>query len=70
MENSYVRISKPKQIIERQIWNIKSTCPDAVIVQELFTRTRIDRKEWQKLIKIVKEGASSLTASAEWVEML
>ena len=56
MENSYVRISKPKQIIERQIWNIKSTCPDAVIVQELFTRTRIDRKEWQKLIKIVKEG--------------
>ena len=56
MENSYVRISKPKQIIERQIWSIKSTCPDAVIVQELFTRTRIDRKEWQKLIKIVKEG--------------
>lgn len=56
MEYGYARISKPKQSIERQIRNIKAAYPDAVIVQEIFTRTRIDRKEWQKLIKIVKEG--------------
>ena len=56
MEYGYARISKPKQSIERQIRNIKAVYPDAIIVPEIFTRTRIDRKEWQKLMKIVKEG--------------
>ena len=47
MRYGYCRISKPKQSIERQIRNIKALYPDAVIVQEVFTRTRLDRKEWQ-----------------------
>lgn len=56
MEYGYARISTPKQSIDRQIRNIKAAYPNAVIVQEVFTRTRIDRKEWQKLVKTVKEG--------------
>jgi len=52
----YCRISKAKQAIERQIRNIKAEYPTAYIVQEIFTRTRMDRKEWQKLIKIIKPG--------------
>ena len=52
----YCRISKPKQVIERQIRNIKAAYPNAVIIQEIFTRTRMDRKEWMKLMKIIKPG--------------
>lgn len=52
----YCRISKAKQSIERQIRNIKAAYPEAVIIQEVFTRTRIDRKEWQKLFSKVKHG--------------
>ena len=52
----YCRISKAKQSIERQIRNIKAAYPEAVIIQEVFTRTRIDRKEWQKLFNKVKSG--------------
>lgn len=52
----YCRISTAKQSIERQIRNIKAAYPDAVIIQEVFTRTRIDRKEWQKLFGKVKRG--------------
>lgn len=52
----YCRISKPKQVIERQIRNIKAAFPDAIIIQEIFTRTRMDRKEWLKLMKIIKPG--------------
>ena len=56
MRYGYCRISRPKQSIERQIRNIKAQYPDAVIVQEVFTRTRMDRREWQKLMKRVKAG--------------
>lgn len=52
----YCRISKAKQVIERQIRNIKAAFPDAIIIQEIFTRTRMDRKEWMKLMKIIKPG--------------
>ena len=52
----YCRISRAKQSIERQIRNIKAVFPDAVIIQEVFTRTRLDRKEWPKLYKAVKAG--------------
>lgn len=50
----YCRISRAKQSIDRQIRNIKAVYPDALIIQEVFTRTRLDRKEWQKLYKAVK----------------
>ena len=56
MEYGYCRISKPKQSIDRQIRNIKAAYPNAVIVQEIFTRTRMDRKEWPKLMKRVSAG--------------
>lgn len=56
MKYGYCRISKPKQVIERQIRNIKAEYPDAVIIQEIFTRTRMDRKEWLRLMKIIKSG--------------
>ena len=52
----YCRISRPKQSIDRQIRNIKAVHPDAVIVREVFTRTRIDRKEWLRLASKVKAG--------------
>lgn len=52
----YCRISRAKQSIERQIRNILAIFPTAIIIQEVFTRTRLDRKEWQKLMKIIKAG--------------
>ena len=52
----YCRISRAKQSIERQIRNILADFPNAVIIQEVFTRTRLDRKEWCKLMKIIKSG--------------
>lgn len=59
MENriyGYVRISTKKQSIERQIRNIKVPYPTAVIVEEIYTGTSIDRKEWNKLVKRVVQG--------------
>lgn len=55
-EYGYARISKKKQNIERQIRNIRSYSPSAVILQEAYTGTKISRKEWNKLTKAVKEG--------------
>lgn len=56
MRYGYCRTSKPKQSIERQIRNIKVAYPDAVIVQEVFTRTRLDRPEWLKLMRRIQPG--------------
>ena len=56
MTYGYCRISRAKQSIERQIRNIKAEYPEALIIQEVFTRTRLDRKEWSKLYKAVKNG--------------
>ena len=52
----YARISQKKQSIERQIRNIKSAYPEATIIEEAYTGTSIDRKEWNKLFKKVKAG--------------
>lgn len=53
----YCRISTPKQSIDRQIRNIQAENEQAIIVQEVFTGTKITgRKEWEKLIKKVKAG--------------
>lgn len=53
----YARISTAKQSIDRQIRNIKAAYPTAVIVQEVFTGTKITgRKEWEKLYKKVQAG--------------
>ena len=42
----YCRISRKQQNIERQIRNIKQEYPEAVIVQEAYTGTKLDRPEW------------------------
>ena len=52
----YTRISRAKQNIERQIRNIKAAYPTAIIVQEVFTRTSLNRQEWNKLFNKVKEA--------------
>ena len=56
MEYGYARISRAKQSIDRQIRNIKAAFPNATIVQEVFIRTTLNRKEWNKLYNKVKSG--------------
>ena len=51
----YCRISNKKQDITRQVRNIKEAYPNAVIIQEAYTGTKIDRPEWSKLYKKVKK---------------
>lgn len=55
-EYGYCRISQKKQSIERQIRNIKNSYPNALIIEEAYTGTTINRKEWNKLFNKVKEG--------------
>ena len=53
----YARISTPKQNIERQVRNILKEYPDACIVREVFTGTKIQsRKELEKILKCVAAG--------------
>lgn len=52
----YARISTNKQSIERQIRNIKKYSEDAVIIEEAYTGTTTDRKEWNKLYSKAKSG--------------
>lgn len=53
----YCRISTNKQSIERQFRNILNLYPNAIIVEEVYTGTKVQgRKEWNKLFKIVEEG--------------
>lgn len=53
----YTRISTKQQSIERQIRNIKDLYPNAVIIEEIYTGTKIyGRKEFDKLLKKVKAG--------------
>ena len=52
----YCRVSTTKQSIERQIRNIKADFPEAVIVTEEYTGTKIERPAWSKLYKQLKTG--------------
>ena len=52
----YCRISTKSQSIERQIRNITREYPEAHIVQEAYTGTKINRPEWLKLYKSLKAG--------------
>ncbi len=52
----YCRISTAKQSIERQITNISKEYPTAVIRQEVYTGTKSNRPEWQKLMRTIKKG--------------
>jgi DNA invertase Pin-like site-specific DNA recombinase len=68
----YCRISKAKQSIIRQIRNIKEAYPAAIIIQEAFTGTTTDRKEWNKLFEkatagdtIIFDSVSRMSRNAE-----
>ncbi len=68
----YCRISRKEQSIERQIRNIKNEYPGAIIVQEAFTGTKMERPEWSKLYKkaaagdvIVFDSVSRMSRSAD-----
>ena len=53
----YARISRKEQNIDRQLRNIKAAYPDAIMVQEAYTGTRVDgRVQFEKLLKTVKAG--------------
>lgn len=52
----YCRISTMKQKIARQIDNIKKEYPDATIITEEWSGTTLDRPNFNKLIKNVKQG--------------
>ena len=52
----YVRISTPKQKIERQIDNIRRQYPDAAVVEETYTGTTTDRPAWNRLEPRLKAG--------------
>lgn len=52
----YCRISRKTQSIDRQIRNIKDQFPDAVMVTEAFTGTKLDRPQWNKLVGKLQAG--------------
>ena len=65
----YCRISRKVQNIDRQIRNIKTVYPEAVIVQEAYTGTKVEgRKEFEKLLKagdqIVFDSVSRMSRNA------
>lgn len=56
----YVRISTSKQSMQRQINNIKKRYPNAVIIQEIYTGTKLDRPKWNKLFAAVQKNPNCL----------
>ena len=53
----YCRISSSRQSIERQVRNIKKEFPEAIMVEEVFTGTKMyERRKLQQLLKKVKSG--------------
>lgn len=54
---SYCRISRSSQSIERQHRNILALYHNAIIIDEVFTGTKVEgRKEWNKLYNKVEQG--------------
>lgn len=56
MTYGYARVSTSTQRIDRQIKNIERSAPGAKIYKEHFTGTKIDRPEWNKLVKRIRPG--------------
>ncbi len=53
----YCRISRKSQNIDRQVRNILSAYPNAIIYKEAFTGTKIQgRKSLDALLKQIKKG--------------
>lgn len=54
---AYARISRKTQNIARQVENIVSAYPEAIIFKEAYTGTKIEgRKEFNKMLSLAKEG--------------
>ena len=54
----FCRVSTKRQNIERQVRNILEKYPNAYIVKEYYTGTKLEgRKEWIKLYNLVKKEA-------------
>lgn len=65
MNYGYARISRKSQSIERQVRNIRGAYPDACIVEEAFTGTKLQgRKGLDKILKAVKTGDTIIFDSA------
>lgn len=52
----YCRISTPQQSLERQARNIIRAYPTAILYEEAYTGTKIDRPKFRLLLKRVKPG--------------
>ena len=68
----YVRVSTKQQSIERQIRNIRQAYPEAIIVQESFTGTTMNRPKWNMLYcrlgdtdTVVFDSVSRMARNAE-----
>ncbi len=51
-----MRISTSKQSIERQRRNIKEMYPDAIMLEEVYTGTKMDRPKWEQLYNTARYG--------------
>lgn len=52
----YCRISRPQQSIDRQVRNILSSYPNANIIQEAYTGTKMNRPKWKNLYSKLQSG--------------
>lgn len=52
----YCRISTNKQNIERQVRNILKEYPGAIIIKEIYTGTKINRTEFNKILNVIAPG--------------
>ena len=52
----YCRISTPHQSIERQARNILREYPDAVLFEEVYTGTKLERPKFQLLLRRIHAG--------------
>jgi len=52
----YCRVSTKHQRIARQITNIISVYPNAIIIKEFYTGTTQNRPNWEKFITQIKKG--------------
>lgn len=52
----YCRISTKEQSIDRQHRNILASYPSSIIVSEVFTGTKAERPQLNKLLKAIKQG--------------
>lgn len=52
----YCRVSTSHQRINRQVNNILEKYPLAHIVKEIYTGTTQSRPQWDKLLKVIKQG--------------